>query len=150
MLAKARQLVVIFVTGASAALALAACSVNTLPEIRAGQGPLRIVNDTGGNPYEYAALYRELLASGRAVKLGECNSACTMLMSLPNACLLRGKRFGFHASNFGGRFNGVVAQHYTPRIREAFERDWGRSRVMRKFTAEELVAIDPALKLCRA
>lgn len=127
---------------------LAACSVNTTPDV-AARGPVTILGDTGGNPYEYAALHAELVASGRQVRLGECNSACTMLTSLPNACLIRGKRFGFHASNFNGRFNALNAQYLTPVIRQKFLGTWGKSREMTKLTAEEMVTLDPALKLCR-
>ncbi|MCV2892460.1 hypothetical protein [Lentibacter sp. XHP0401] len=127
---------------------LAACSMNTTPDVQ-GSGPLTILGDTGGNPYEYAALHAELKASGRRVRLGECNSACTMLTSLPNACLIRGKRFGFHASNLNGRFNGLNAQYLTPVIRREFLGKWSKSREMTKLTAEQMVELDPALKLCR-
>ena len=128
---------------------LAACSVNTTPEVKPGRGPITIMGDTGGNPYEYAALYERLKQSGRRVRLGECNSACTMLMSLPNACLIRGKRFGFHASNLNGRFNDVTSQYYPPRVKAMFDAKWGRSREMTTLRAEELVALEPSLKLCR-
>lgn len=131
-----------------ALLLLTGCSLNTTPPVPAGLGPVTIVNDVGGNPYEYAALHAKLLASGRVVRLGECNSACTMLTSLPEACLIRGKRFGFHASNLNGRFNALNAQYLTPVIRRAFLAEWGRSREMTKLTAEEMVALDPALSLC--
>jgi hypothetical protein len=127
---------------------LSACSVNTTPPVPAGLGPVTIVNDVGGNPYEYAALHAELKASGRVVRLGECNSACTMLTSLPKACLMRGKRFGFHASNLNGRFNALNAQYLTPVIRRAFLANWSQSREMTKLTAEQMVSLDPALRLC--
>jgi len=130
-------------------LVLAACSVNTTPDV-GGSGPVTILGDTGGNPYEYAALHAELKASGRQVRLGGCNSACTMLTSLPNACLIRGTRFGFHASNLNGRFNALSAEYLTPVIRQRFLSTWGKSREMTKLTAEEMVALDPALKLCSA
>ena len=111
---------------------------------------MKILRDTGGNPYEYAALHAELKASGRQVRLGGCNSACTMLTSLPNACLIRGTRFGFHASNLNGRLNALSAEYLTPVIRQHFLSTWGKSREMTKLTAEEMVALDPALKLCSA
>jgi hypothetical protein len=35
-------------------------------------------------------------------------------------------------------------------IRQRFLSTWGKSREMTKLTAEEMVALDPALKLCSA
>ncbi len=129
---------------------LAACSVNTTPELKAGpDGTITILKDTGGNPYEYAALYDQLKASGQRVRLGECNSACTMLMTLPNACLIPGKRFGFHASNLNGRFDGFVAQYYRAGVKRAFVSEWSKSREMTKLVSEEMIKLDSQLKLCR-
>ena len=70
--------------------------------------PLIIRNDPGGNLFSYEQRRSRLLNSGRRVEIrGFCNSACTILTTLPNACLGRNARIGFHAPTFD--IGGVAA-----------------------------------------
>ncbi|MGR3485111.1 MAG: hypothetical protein ACU0BF_07180 [Paracoccaceae bacterium] len=120
----------------------------TLPDVDFDRTELLIFNDTGGNPAEYELMWLRLAATGKPVRLGECNSACTMFLSLPDVCLLPGRRFGFHASNFGGMFNPLMTARYPPNIRARFLADWGTRERLTILRAEELVAIEPSLRLC--
>jgi len=143
-----------------AALVLAACLPNaeaarttgfTTPEVtRSGSGgrTCRVFADEGGNPFEYEALRAQLAESCDELRLGECHSSCTILMSLPNACLLPGRRFGFHSSNFGGVANPVLRKYYRAGILERFDQEWSQSRRMIPVTSEEAVVLDPALRIC--
>ncbi len=60
-----------------------------------------IAQDGGGSIEAYAAKYREIAASGGAIRVdGLCASACTLLLAyVPPAqiCLTRQARFGFHS-----------------------------------------------------
>ncbi len=123
----------------------------TTPEVsRSGDDgrTCRVFNDTGGNPFEYADFRSELDRSCDVVELGECNSACTMLMTLPNACLIPRKRFGFHSSNLGGLFNDELRKYYRAGVLEEFNSNWSNSGTIQRITSEEAVALDPQLKLC--
>lgn len=108
----------------------------------------KVFNDTGGNPFEYEAFRRELARTCEVVQLGECNSSCTMLMTLENACLLPGTRFGFHSSNLAGLANGVLSSYYRAGILERFENEWSKSERISRVTAEEAVQLDPELRIC--
>ncbi|MBU2994208.1 hypothetical protein Q4555_07475 [Octadecabacter sp. 1_MG-2023] len=108
----------------------------------------RVFNDIGGNLLQYRVFRAELAETCDVVKLGECNSACTILMTLPNACLLRGRRFGFHASTLNGAGNEALGAHYRAGILQRFNEDWSRSADIQRVTAEEAVRLDPQLQLC--
>ncbi|MGR3502949.1 hypothetical protein [Pseudaestuariivita sp.] len=134
-----------------ACLALSACAAapqDTLPDVDFSAPVVTILGDEGGNPGAYRDLRARLAASGTRVQLGECNSACTMLMTLPNACLIPDTRFGFHTSNVGGLFNPMLAETYRAGILARFQAEWSQSERIQRITAEEAVALDPGLRLC--
>jgi hypothetical protein len=55
--------------------------------------------DTGGQLYGYIIDYMKIKRSGRPYPLKYCASACTLYLTLPNACLLPGAKFGFHSAS---------------------------------------------------
>lgn len=58
--------------------------------------PVIVMKDVGGFVADYqtqTAIYR---ATGREVRLHECRSACTLALSLPNACVYPDSKLKFH------------------------------------------------------
>jgi hypothetical protein len=61
--------------------------------------PIVISNDYGGELVRYVFATKKLRRSGEAIRLrGQCDSACTLLLSLPKKrlCVYPGASFGFH------------------------------------------------------
>ncbi len=138
-----------YLTFAFAVLALIGCDTRTtLPNINFNAPTLVVFNDVGGDPYEYAALWIRLNETGKEVQLGECNSSCTMLLSLPRACLMAGTRFGFHKSS-GLVREEFIAQYLPPGLVGPYLSTWSKSTAITRFTAEELQAMDPSLRICK-
>ena len=91
----------------------------------AGPEPIVIHDNRGGNVLQMIQRRSELEASGRPVRIsGRCNSACTMLITLPNACLARDASVGFHAPRLPGTdiippiVDQLMALHYRNGILE--------------------------------
>ena len=77
--------------------------------------------------------------------VGRCDSACTMLLGLPDTCVTRSARLGFHGpSTRSGlplprseweRVSNVMADHYPPALRRWFmaegRKNTGAVRVIR-------------------
>ncbi|MCF2904773.1 hypothetical protein L0666_07220 [Octadecabacter sp. CECT 8868] len=131
---------------------LMGCGPTTSPPMVERSGPdgriCRVFNDTGGNLAQYQRFRADLAQTCDVVELGECNSACTMLMTLPNACLLPSRRFGFHASTLNGAANEVMSAHYRAGILQRFNDDWSQSADIQRVTAEQAIQLDPQLRLC--
>jgi len=96
----------------------------------AAERPLVIRSDRGGLIAERDRQIAQLRASGRKVEVtGQCLSACTMYLSLPQVCLAPGAELGFHGpSHYGstlpaGEFeywSRVMASHYREPIHSWF------------------------------
>lgn len=90
--------------------------------------PLVIRDDAGGRVDWRAEKIAKLRQSGQPVQLrGECMSACTMYLSLPQVCVAANATFGFHGPSFYGiplndydfnYWSQVIAAHYPPAIAE--------------------------------
>lgn len=53
--------------------------------------------DLGGSLEERLSLITALRSDGRRVEIrGQCASACTLFLGLPNACVTRASQLGFH------------------------------------------------------
>ncbi|SMO79673.1 hypothetical protein [Paracoccus laeviglucosivorans] len=142
-----------------AALAMIAVTL-AMPAAQAqtrGQGdPIVIWNNKGGNVVK-AMQYREkLAASGRRVEIrGYCRSACTIYITLPNACLGPQARVGFHAPRIPNTqiippiVDELMARYYRNGILQKWNGGWNRSIEMHKITAREYVRLDPQTRLCR-
>lgn len=121
-----------------------------------GAPPIVIMNDRGGNVLQAIARREELRASGRPVEVrGYCRSACTIYISLPNACLAPDATVGFHAPRVAGTqiipplVDQIVADFYRGGIRRMWLSEWRHSREMVKISAAEFVRLDPQTRLCR-
>ena len=102
--------------------------IAALLALPAGADPLMIRDDAGGRVDWRAAEIADLRQSGQPVELrGECMSACTMYLSLPQVCVAANATFGFHGPSFYGiplndydfnYWSEVIAAHYPPAIAE--------------------------------
>ena len=121
----------------------------------AGPEPIVIHDNRGGNVLQMIQRRTELEASGRPVRIsGRCNSACTMLITLPNACLVRDASVGFHAPRLPGTdiippiVDQLMALHYRNGILERWNAEWRHSLKIQKISAQEYVRLDPQTRLC--
>lgn len=138
---------------------LAACTVVTVPPPTRTQdaaAPIVITNDRGGNVLHMLARRSELAATGRPVEIrGACDSACTMLITLPNACLASDATVGFHAPRLPDStvipplVDEIMAAQYRNGIRARWMAEWRHSLKIHRISAREYVALDPDTRLCR-
>lgn len=113
------------------ALAFLGRACGVLPGATVGAG------DPGGLISAYAARYAALKASGEHVEVvGDCFSACTMVLSLPRSqvCAQPGARLGFHAGmdlrdpgKPSAVANKLMSAYYPPGVRKWFYAKPGRS-----------------------
>lgn len=120
------------------------------------QQAIVIANDGGGQIADYVARRKQLAASGRPVVItGKCNSSCTILITLPNACLDPKATVGFHQPSGGnGRFgmpllNPLIGHYYRNGILDKWNSTWSKSTTLAKISAREYVRLDPETRLCR-
>lgn len=118
--------------------------------------PLIIRNDDGGNVTAYVLRRGQLERAGRPVEFhGYCASACTLLITLPNACLARDATVGFHMPHFiasgapAPMLNPLMAQYYRGGILARWNAEWSKSTTMQVISAQDYVRLDPQTKLCR-
>ena len=119
------------------------------------KAPIVIRNDDGGNVTGYIARREQLAKSGRRVEIrGYCASACTMLTTLPNACLGPKLVIAFHAPHFIGTnipatmMIGLMGNYYRNGVLKKWNSTWSKSLKMTKISAREYVRLDPQTKLC--
>ena len=125
------------------------------PSVASAPAPIVIRDNRGGNVVQMMAYRSQLAASGRPVEIrGVCNSACTMLITLPNACLAPDASVGFHAPRLPGTqvippiVDQLMATSYRNGIRARWYSDWRHSLTIQKITAQQYVALDPMTRLC--
>ncbi|RDD71981.1 hypothetical protein [Paracoccus versutus] len=140
------------------ALALGAgvASLSATAEAQPRGKPIVIVNNRGGNVVEAIRQRNKLAASGRPVEVrGYCRSACTIYITLPNACLGPRATVGFHAPRIPGTtiippiVDELMAQYYRNGILHMWNARWKHSLKMQKISAREYVRLDPQTRLCR-
>ena len=112
-------------------------------------------NHKGGNVLQMVQTRQELAATGRTVRIrGYCRSACTMLTTLPNACLGPQARIGFHAPRIPNTriippyVDQIMGSFYRAGIRDRWFAGWNRSAEMQVISAREYVRLDPQAKIC--
>lgn len=117
--------------------------------------PIVIHNNKGGNVVQMIVRRNELEASGRPVRIsGKCNSACTMLITLPNACLAPDASVGFHAPRLPGTeiippiVDQLMAMHYRNGILDRWNAEWRHSLKIQSISARDYVRLDPQTRLC--
>ncbi len=139
--------------GATLALALLAA----LPAQAQPRGkPIVILNNRGGNVMEAIQYRNQLARSGRPVEVrGYCRSACTIYITLPNACLGPKATVGFHAPRIPGTkiippmVDQLMAQYYRGGILRKWNSEWKYSLDMHKISARQYVKLDPRTRICR-
>lgn len=117
--------------------------------------PIVITDNSGGNVMAMVQRRETLARSGRPVEIrGYCRSACTILTTLPNACLGGNARIGFHAPRLPGTqvippyVDEIMGSYYRAGIRDHWFGGWNRSMTMQIITAEEYVRLDPRARIC--
>ena len=121
---------------------------------RAGEF-IDVWNNRGGNVLQMVQTRQELASSGRTVRIrGYCRSACTILTTMPNACLGPGARIGFHAPRIQGTqiippyVDQIMGNFYRGGIRDRWFGGWNRSMEMQVITARDYVRMDPQARIC--
>ena len=143
------------------ALILAAAMTVATPALaqqgiqRAGQF-IDVWNNRGGNVLEMVKTRARLENSGKEVRIrGYCRSACTILITLPNACLGPGATVGFHAPRIPNTtiipplVDEIMARFYRNGILDRWNSTWKHSLKIQKISAREYVRLDPQTRLCR-
>ena len=103
-----------------------------VPEPVQAQSVTVVSRDLGGELGTRLIKIAQLRSAGTRVEIrGQCASACTMFLGLPNACVARSSRLGFHGpqSQYYGislppnefeHWSHVMADHYPAPIRAWF------------------------------
>jgi hypothetical protein len=114
-----------------------------------------ITNDKGGNVLQMAQRRAKLENSGKQVRIrGYCRSACTMLITMRNACLGPGARIGFHAPRIPNTHiippyvDQIMGSYYRNGIRQRWYGGWNRKMDMTVISAREYVQLDPQTRIC--
>jgi hypothetical protein len=117
-----------------------------------------IQDDFGGNVLQYQARRKELAKADLVRIQGRCDSACTIFITLPNACVGRKAIIGIHGAspktgvpNFDYYLDMQVGQFYRGEMRRRFETKWRfllGSKNLHFIDAERLVELDPLIKIC--
>ena len=112
-------------------------------------------NHRGGNVLRMVQVRERLARSGKTVRIrGYCRSACTILTTLPNACLGPHARIGFHAPRIPNTqiipplVDEIMGNFYRGGIRERWFGGWNRSMTMQVITARQYVRLDPQARIC--
>ena len=115
-----------------------------------------IKDDLGGDVRSYARRFDSLKRRGVKVHLrGKISSSATMFLGLPNVVIGPKAVFRFHspyATNFFGRafvwhFRNMTAHRLPPNLRREYLRSWGRKAEFTQLTAQEIVALEPSIKI---
>lgn len=133
-----------------------AASLTALP-----QGPamardfIDISNDSGGNVLQTIKRRNQLQASGKLVRIrGYCRSACTLYLTMPNACIGPRATVGFHAPRVPGTriippiVGDLMGQYYRGEIRRRWYAEWQYSLKMHTMSAAQYKKWDPQIKYC--
>ncbi|WP_211657953.1 hypothetical protein [Paracoccus subflavus] len=114
-----------------------------------------VENHRGGNVIQMVQLRERLARSGKTVRIrGYCRSACTILTTLPNACLGGKARIGFHAPRIPNTriipplVDEIMGTFYRGGIRDRWFAGWNRSLDMQVISAQEYVRLDPQTRIC--
>ncbi|MFC0199535.1 hypothetical protein [Paracoccus rhizosphaerae] len=119
-------------------------------------GPfIDVWNNRGGNVLQMVQTRADLARSGRQVRIrGYCRSACTILTTMPNACLGPHARIGFHAPRIPNTqiippyVDQIMGNFYRAGIRDRWFGGWNRSMEMQIVSARDYVRMDPQARIC--
>lgn len=115
--------------------------------------PYVIRRDGGGQLISAEADRLRLKIWGGQVEIrGYCASACVIFTTLPNACIGRGARIGFHGANInlGPIGNAQMARYLRGQVLENFINEWQFIPMagMHWVPARDYVLLDPEVKIC--
>lgn len=123
--------------------------------VAAGGNTIDVWNDSGGNVLKMTQRRESLARSGKRVRIrGYCRSACTILITMPNACLGPYAKVGFHAPRIPNTtiippyVDQIMGSFYRNGIRDRWFGGWNRSLDMKVITAREYVRLDPQTRIC--
>lgn len=118
-------------------------------------GFIDVMDHRGGNVLQMVQLRERLGRSGKTVRIrGYCRSACTILTTLPNACLGKQARIGFHAPRLPNTriippmVDEIMGNFYRNGIRDRWFGGWNRSLDMTVLSARDYVRLDPQSRIC--
>jgi len=142
------------------------CMISTLSFLALGgvapaqaQAVKIVRNDPGGAVENRLHEIAQLRLAGTRIEIrGECVSACTMLLGLPNTCVARSSRLGFHGpqSQYYGvslapdqfeYWSQVMADHYPAAMRAWFIKE-ARKTTMGVITISGSQAIKMGARAC--
>ncbi len=136
-------------------LVLALMPLTASAEIIVRKTYIAVSNDKGGNVLDMVKTRNRLENSGKEVRIrGYCRSACTMLITMRNACLAPTATVGFHAPRIPGTtiippyVDQLMAQYYRNGILRKWNAEWRHSLKMVKISARDYHRLDPATRLC--
>lgn len=119
------------------------------------QQPVVIGDNRGGNVMAAVQRRNQLERWGGPVEVrGYCGSACTLYITLPNACLGPRATVGFHAPRIPGTkiipqgVDDIMASYYRNGIKRRWNAEWKHSLEIQKITAREYARLDPQTRLC--
>jgi hypothetical protein len=141
--------------GRSVATALSclflAAGLGLMPiEAHAAPGVKVVQSDMGGDVGARANQIEAMRRNGQSVEIrgAACYSACTMYLSLPNSCVSRNTRFGFHRPSFYGAalapdkfefWSRVIAAHYPAPLQSWYMSDGRYSVAPRLISGAEII-----------
>ena len=126
------------------------------PDLQAlGDAPYVIRGDGGGQLISAQADRFALESWGGPVEIrGKCRSACTIFITLPNACIGKGSTIGFHGSNVNVGPIGWRQMHryYRGDMADIYKAEWRHipSNEIHDITAQEAKRLDPLINICGA
>ena len=119
------------------------------------QKPVVIANNRGGNVMAAIQRRNQLERWGGPVEIrGYCGSACTLFITMPNACLGPRATVGFHAPRLPGTtiippgVDDIMGNYYRGGIKARWNAQWRHSLEIQRITAAEYVRLDPRTRLC--
>lgn len=137
------------------AMSLTIAAAALAPAQAAPSQVINIDSDSGGNVLKTIQRRNELAASGKLVRIrGYCRSACTIYLTLPNACLGPLAEVGFHAPRIAGTkfippyVGEMMGRFYRGEIRRRWFAEWQYSLNMHKMSAQEYRLLDPEVRIC--
>jgi len=109
----------------------------------------------GGSVYEHWGEWNEKYQDGNTYRIrGFCNSSCTILTTLPNACLEPGTILHFHGASGGTPeevldAEEVIAQYFTGEALRRYWDDWRHyDDPAFRITAEDFVELETNARMC--
>ncbi|WP_312524827.1 hypothetical protein [Paracoccus sp. (in: a-proteobacteria)] len=115
-----------------------------------------IRDNKGGNVMRAIQRRQQLERWGGPVEIrGYCGSACTLFITMPNACLGPNATIGFHAPRIPNTtyippgVDEIMARYYRNGILARWNDTWKHQLKIEKISAKEYVRLDPQTRICK-